>query len=337
MKVRSKILLVVTVVSSLTMVVGSSTPVSGKSASASTNASVKFWTNARVRKAVSRDFEFNIQTHQFDLRGKPVFPGTSTGSSWTSGGRVLKTTGKVLFSMGLTYYVCSAGVVNDAITNRSIVLTAGHCLYDETNNQFAENWIFIPSWDTKPVAMDSQGMFCDSTQYGCWAAESLVASDTYAKEPGFTVTATQHDYGFAVMGSGGFSGLQLDAVTGSQAMYTDYADTDTETWAFGYPAQGKYKGNDLIYCRGLLSLDSRVGVDWSTYKLACAMTGGSSGGPWMRDVMETGSNAGTGTVFSVTSYGYGSSKNLYGPILNTETAAMFSAAETTSGNLLYTS
>ena len=304
--------------------------------SKTSNASVQFWTNARVRQAVSRDFAFNAQMRRFDLRGKPVFPGTTTGASWTSGGRVVKTTGKVLFSMGATYYVCSAGVVNDAMTNRSIVLTAGHCVYDETNNQFAEHWIFIPSWDTKSVPMDSEGLFCDSTQYGCWAAESLVASNAFADEPGFTVTATQHDYGFAVTGSGGFSGLQLDAVTGGQAMHTDSVDVDTETWAFGYPAQGKYKGNDLIYCRGLLSFDSRMGVDWSIYKLACGMTGGSSGGPWMRDVIETGSNAGTGTVFSVTSYGYGSSKSLYGPILNTETAAMFSAAETTSGNLLYT-
>jgi hypothetical protein len=181
--------------------------------------------------------------------------------------------------------------------------------------------------------MDAAGLFCDSTEYGCWSAQSLIASNAFAQEPGFTVTATQHDYAFAVLGEGGFSGQQLDAVTGSQAMFTDSADFETETWAFGYPAQGKYKGNDLTYCKGLLSFDSRVNL--STYKLGCNMTGGSSGGPWMRDVTETGTSAGVGTVFSVTSYGYGSSKSLYGPLLNSETAAMFSAAETVIGNLLY--
>lgn len=303
----------------------------------SPTAAVKFWTNARVRQAVSRDFELNEKTQRFELRGKPVYPGTVSGSSWTGGGRVVKTTGKVLFTMGTTYFVCSASVVIDTVPDRSIVLTAGHCIYDETNNQFAANWIFIPSWDTQPVPMDANGLFCDSTRYGCWTAQSLVASNSFAQEPGFTVTATQHDYGFAVVGTGGFSGDQLDAVTGSQAMITDSVDVDTSAWAFGYPAQGKYKGNDLIYCAGLLSFDSRIGVDWSTYKLGCNMTGGSSGGPWLRDFTETGTNAGTGTVFSVTSYGYGSSKSLYGPILNSETAGMFATAATVNGNQLFIS
>lgn len=337
MKVRSKFLVATTAVFSLMTVIVPTTSVSGKVASTSSTASVRFWTNARVRQAVSRDFELNSETKRFELRGKPALPGTISGSSWNGGGRVVNTTGKVLFSMGSNYYVCSASVVADSMTNRSIVLTAGHCVYDETNNQFAENWIFIPSWDTQPTTLDSSGLFCDSTEYGCWTAQSLVASNAFAEEPGFTVTATQHDYGFAVMGSGGFSNQQLDLVVNSQPIFSAFVGVDTETWAFGYPSQGKYKGDDLIYCKGLLSFDSRIGVDWSTYKLGCSMTGGSSGGPWMRDFSETGTSVGVGTIFSVTSYGYGSSKSLYGPILNSETAGMLSAAQSTSENLLYQS
>jgi V8-like Glu-specific endopeptidase len=337
MKARHKVLLIATTVASSLIAVVPATQAKPNGSSTTSDKAVQFWTNARVRRAITRDFEMNTKTQRFELRGKPAVPGTIAGTSWASGGRVVQTTGKVLFSMGATYYVCSASVVNDIWTDRSIVLTAGHCVYDETNNQFADNWVFIPSWDTQPVPMDAEGLFCDSTEYGCWSAQSLIASNAFAQEPGFTVTATQHDYGFAVVGNGGFSAQQLDEVAGSQAMDTNSVDIDTETWAFGYPAQGKYKGNDLIYCKGLLSFDTRIRVDWSTYKLGCNMTGGSSGGPWMRDVSEIGINVGVGTVFSVTSYGYGSSKNLYGPILNTETVGMFAAAETVSGNLLYTS
>ena len=336
MKLRYKLLIGATSIAVVLVTLAPTSAATGKSVRSERARIVRFWTNARVKKAVSRDFELNTRTHRFDMRGKPVFPGTVTGASWTNGGRVVDTTGKVLFSMGSTYYVCSASVVTDSVLNRAIVLTAGHCVYDETNNQFAENWMYVPAWDASPVVLDAGGLFCESTLYGCWTATSLVASNAFAAEPGFTVTASQHDYGFAVMGTGGFSGLQLDEVAGSQPMYTDATvSVDTETWAFGYPAQGKYKGNDLTYCRGLLSYDGKVGVDWSTYKLGCGMTGGSSGGPWFRDFTETGTGGGAGTVFSVTSYGYGNSKYLYGPFLNNETAEMFVVAASSTGNVLY--
>ncbi len=337
MKFRYKLLIAATSVAAVLITLAPTSAATGKSFRSERARVVRFWTKERVRKAVSRDFQLNTRTHRFDLRGKPVFPGTVTGASWDGGGAVLGTTGKVLFSMGGNYYVCSASVITDAVTTRSIVLTAGHCVYDETNDVFAQNWVFVPAWDTKPVSLDGAGLFCTSTAYGCWTATSLVASNVFASEPGFTVTATQHDYAFAVMGSGGFSDQQLDDIVGSQSLYTADVGVETNTWAFGYPSQGKYKGNDLTYCSGLLNYDSKVGVDWSTYKLACGMTGGSSGGPWLRNFVETGAVAGTGTIFSVTSYGYGSSKYLYGPILNNETAAMFDTALTSTANVLYTS
>ena len=338
MKWNYKLLLVSSIIAALLAVAAPSSQATGLSVQRVHSHAVSFWTNARVKKAVSRDFELNTRTHRFDLRGKPVFPGLTAGASWDNGGVVLATTGKVLFSMGSNYYVCSASVITDAVSTRSIVLTAGHCVYDETNHRFAENWIFVPAWDTKPSSLDGAGLFCDSTAYGCWTATSLVASNVFANESSFTVTATQHDYAFAVMGAGGFSGQQLDDVAGSQAMYTaGIVSFETNTWAFGYPAQGKYKGNDLTYCQGQLNYDSKVGVDWSAYKLACGMTSGASGGPWFQQFAESGAGVGTGTVFSVTSYGYGSSKYLYGPILNSETVGMFNAATTATANVLYTS
>ena len=45
--------------------------------------------------------------------------------------------GKVFFTMAGTRYVCSGAVVNDGRAAYSLVLTAGHCTYDETGAAFA--------------------------------------------------------------------------------------------------------------------------------------------------------------------------------------------------------
>ena len=42
-------------------------------------------------------------------------------------------------------------MVTDSIHNdRSIILTAGHCVFDEANGVFATNWMFIPDFDDGP-------------------------------------------------------------------------------------------------------------------------------------------------------------------------------------------
>ena len=297
---------------------------------------LQFWTNKRVAAAVPRDFEVNPRTGRVSLRGKPTNPDVVTGASWTGGGVVAESTGKVFFSLGTSYYSCSASVVTDAVPTRSIIVTAGHCAYDETNNQFAENWIFVPAYDANPASFNPDGQFCESTTYGCWVAQSLVVSDEFASATIFNATAAQHDYAFVVVGNGGKSNSQLDALVGTQSLQTNgLVEFETETWIFGYPSAGKYKGKDLVYCRNLLSYDGRYGVDWSTYELGCGMTAGSSGGPWFRQFSVTAPTAGMGVVFSVTSYSYGGTKYLYGPVLGAEAAGMMQIAATTNSNILY--
>ena len=297
---------------------------------------IKFWTNKRVAAAVPRDFELNSRTGRFQLRGKPTNPDTVMGASWEGGGVVAESTGKVLFSLGSSYYTCSASVVTDAVSTRSIIVTAGHCAYDEVNNQFAENWMFVPAYDASPASLDASGQFCASTLYGCWVAQSLVVSNEFAAAESFNVTAAQHDYAFAVVEEGGKSNLQLDQVVGTQFVETNgQVEIETDSWIFGYPSAGKYKGKDLMYCRNLLYYDGRYGVDWSTYKMACGMTAGSSGGPWLRQFSTTAPTNGMGIIFSVTSYSYGGTKNLYGPMLELEAAQMLQVASTTNSNVLH--
>lgn len=297
-------------------------------------ATIKYWTNAKIAKAVPRAFERNPLTRKF-MRSRAGNEYVNTGSQWTGGGDVNKNVGRVFFEMGGSYWTCSASAVQDTKADRSIVLTAAHCAYDETGRYgFARYWMFVPDWATLPSRYDPDGLFCPSTSLGCWAADSLVVSSEYAGAGGFNEAAVVHDYAFAVVSTGGKSNGQLDAVVNpSQASWTQQSAAD-DTFLFGYPAAGRYKGSALMYCRGPLDFDGRT--MYQTYKVGCSMTGGSSGGPWLTPFENSGPDAGSGTVMSVNSYGYGGRKAMYGPILGAETATMFSVAQTTSSNVLVT-
>jgi len=291
---------------------------------------VAFWTNERAAQATPRDFELDPHTRSFRPSAKPGAGGgtssTTLGSSWTGGGEVLKTTGKVLFAMGSSYYVCSASFANDAVSGRSIILTAAHCAYDETGGAFATNWMFVPDYDSAPAPLTSTGSFCASTTLGCWTASALVVAREYTTAGGFNDQAVVHDYAFAVVGAGGKSGAaQLDATVGGQPIQFSAVGAGAETYLFGYPSAGRYKGKDLVYCRGLLGLDSYTAN--ATYRVGYNMSSGSSGGPWF-----TPFNGGSGTMMSVNSYSYSGITAMNGPKLNAETQSMFVAAASATAN-----
>lgn len=297
---------------------------------------VKFWTKARVARAKPRDFVFDFVNGRFEAAvRKPLFSKNTMGSTWLSGGEVSRNTGKVLFSMGGDYYLCSAAVVDDPVANRSIVVTAAHCAYDETGTSgFAQNWMFVPDYASKPVNLTTSGSFCASTTYGCWTAQWMVVSNDYATAGSFNDVAVVHDYAFIVVGPGGLSGTaQLDATVGSQPITYAPVSTDADTWLFGYPAARQYKGDKLTYCRGPLGEDAWMLND--TYRVACKMTGGASGGPWFSPFSSSGESIGTGTIMSVNSYGYSGVRAMYGPKFGAETSAMFVTATTTNSNVRY--
>jgi hypothetical protein len=292
---------------------------------------VAFWTNERVAQAIPRDFDFDAKTHSFKAAGKPGGGGstaTTLGSSWTAGGEVLKTTGKVLFAMGGSYWVCSASVADDTVSGRSIILTAGHCAIDESTGEFATNWMFVPDYDSAPAPLNTSGSFCANTSLGCWTASALVVAKGFATAGSFNDQAIVHDYAFAVVGAGGKSGTaQLDSTVGGHPIQFSAVSGGADTYLFGYPAAGRYKGNDLVYSRGTLGFDPNVAD--ATYRVASNMTGGSSGGPWF-----TPFSGGSGTMMSVNSYGYSGTTAMHGPKLNAETQSMFGVAASASANTI---
>jgi len=296
---------------------------------------VAFWTTERVAQAIPRDFDYDPATKSLRPSAKPSGGSggsspTTLGASWTGGGEVLKTTGKVLFAMAGTYYVCSAGVADDTVSGRSIILTAGHCAYDETNRAFATNWMFVPAYDSAPATLTTSGSFCAQTLYGCWTASALVVAEGFATAGGFNDQAIVHDYAFAVVDAGGKSGTaQLDSTVGGHPIQFSPVAGGADTYLFGYPAAGKYRGKDLVYCRGPLGFDDNAGN--ATYRVGCNMTGGSSGGPWFTPF---NASTGSGTMTSVNSYGYSGITAMFGPKLNAETQTMFGVAGSATANTI---
>ncbi|HSM02945.1 MAG TPA: hypothetical protein VK960_10980 [Acidimicrobiia bacterium] len=313
---------------------------------------IDFWTPERVAQAVPREVIFDVAQGRFRLAtpthhrpdhsggGPPGGGGDDggggdtavTGASWEGGGEIVDAEGKVLFALGSTYYVCSATLVKDSRTNESVVLTAGHCVYDNETNQFATNWMFIPNYDGAPAALDTAGDFCDSTAHGCWTAKHLVVHSGFANEPGFTANAILHDFAFAVLGDGGKSGTALaeDLVAVDQDIQFSEVSRNTFVHAFGYPHAPPYDGSDLVYCAGNVNFDNRLFR--ATYKLSCGMTGGSSGGGWFASFDEA---TGVGTLTSVNSYKYSNDPgSMYGPKFNSDTQDAYNTANSTGSDAI---
>lgn len=302
---------------------------------------VDFWTVDRVRRAVPRDFVFDQASGRFiptARGGNPGPPGGGgggnggggggstavTGAHWTTGTKVLATTGKVLFELSGTLWVCSASVVDDTAPDVSLILTAAHCVYEnEGAGEFASNWMFVPAYDTLPVNLDGGGTFCAGTTYGCWTADSLVVHEGFASAGGFNGTAILHDFAFAVVGEGGHgngtTGL-AETVLGSHDITFTSVSKGTDAYTFGYPHAESFN-RELTYCAGGANFDNRLFK--LTYKLKCSMTGGASGGPWYASFDTT---LGTGTAASVNSYRYSGGDALYGPKFDSNTRAVYDAA-----------
>ncbi len=299
---------------------------------------VKYWTPARMANAKPRDFVKTsrgfVPVARGGEKGKPPKgPGdggdgggttstTVTGASWTQGGPALTGTGKVFFTMAGSNYVCSGATVDDNDrSSYSLVLTAGHCAYDETNGAFATNWMFIPEYDTSPTKT------CAGTEHGCWTAVGLVVHNGYASAGGFNSQAIKHDWAFAVVGSGSQGG-QLDVRVPDFPIAFD-APSEAR-YSFGYPAAGKYLGADLVYCAGNVITDGAFSND--TWGLHCDMTGGSSGGPWFKAF---DSSARSGVLNSLNSYKYNGGqkkKYMFGPKFGSKTQSVYDAARTATGN-----
>lgn len=282
-----------------------------------------YWSPARIANAKVRDY-VRTQDGKMVPHAKPApGGGVITGASWPNGGAIQTRSGRILFSSGGSDWICSGSVVNDASTSNgySIVLTAGHCVFDGTDG-WSYNFLYLPNFDAEP------SYDCNTRADGCWRANLLSAHDDFVPQGFGTDETVRVDYGFARVGLriAGSGTAELDAATGGYGLNTAGVANSVTKWAFGYPAEGRYKGKDLVYCSVPTSDDPYGAPTWG---IACNMNGGSSGGPWIVGTTNPAAYTTSTLLTSVNSYSYSGLTYMFGPKFTTETQTVFASA--TSG------
>ncbi|NUT36950.1 MAG: hypothetical protein HOV79_28170 [Hamadaea sp.] len=275
-----------------------------------------YWTPQRIANAKTRDY-LRTGSGKMIPHARPGGGGV-TGASWAGGGAIQARSGRILFSSGGSDWICSGSVVNDASTGNgySVVLTAGHCVYDG-NDGWSYNFLYMPNFDAEP------NYDCAVRVNGCWRANLLSAHDDFVPEGFGSDETVRVDYGFARVGLRLNGTAELDATTGGYGLNTAAVAHNVTKWAFGYPAEGKYKGKDLIYCSGP-TIDDPYGAP--TWGVGCNMNGGSSGGPWIYGTTDPAVYTAGTLLTSVNSYGYSGLTYMFGPKFNAETQTVYTSA-----------
>ncbi len=267
-----------------------------------------YWTPARMRAAKAGETLVAGRSPHGTTRkvaaGKaqtvaPTIERKAGGYTYTGGGAVVKTTGKVFFTLGGSDYVCSGSAVSS--TNKDTVLTAGHCVH-EGPGSFATNFAFVPAYNN------------GNRPYGTFTARKLYTTNAWANSGDF-----DYDVGFALMNS--LNGKDLTDTVGGQGIAFNQA-RGKYMYSFGYPAASPYDGQKLIYCYGTVFNDTYG--DTNDQGMNCNMTGGSSGGPWFYNF---NTSTGTGTLNSVNSFGYTGVPNImWGPYFGSTISSLYNTA-----------
>ena len=276
-----------------------------------------YWTPARIANAAPRDF-VKDSSGKLVPKAKPGGGGGSgavTGASWNGNGIIERQSGRILFTMGGSDYICSGSVVDSGNDSTySTVLSAGHCVFDAVDG-WATNWMYIPELRRRTDL--------HLREHRLWLLDGEPPRRAYRirecrrlQRPGRGGRLRVRAGRTRRQGHDRHAGSRR-AVTGGYGLKTGGVTLASKLWAFGYPAAGRYKGKDLTYCTGTLVNDP-YGAD--TWGMACNMTGGSSGGPWLADTTAPGTTE--GSVASLNSYGYSGQAFMYGPKFTTETSTL---------------
>jgi len=228
-------------------------------------------------------------------------------------------------------YVCSGTVMqDDDATDRSVIITAAHCVYDDANKAFARNVMFIPDQDGTTGAGTDRN--CSNDPIGCWTtsfgvvdqnwtastfpnnkawdyAYYVVANDPSAYTPGIVETSSTLDVAAGAMPVNFGPAASRDG--------TDGIASDDFTWALGY----SYSDDpNFMYCAEDMSTLQEPANWWLP---SCGLSGGSSGGSWLQKPSGVSSAevGDKGQIMSVNSWGYTTSPGMAGPKLDSEASS----------------
>jgi V8-like Glu-specific endopeptidase len=279
---------------------------------AQADAVAAYWTPEAMRQAVPLDSlldPVDAKRLRVDVpRGAPqavaptpadvtplAFP--NGGAAWTGGGAIVNTAGRVFFTFQGRNASCSGNAVTSA--NKSTIITAGHCV--KLEGSFHTNWTFVPAYNN------------GTAPFGTWTARATMATPQWVASEDINF-----DVGAAVVNT--LNGQSLTDVVGAQGVSFNQPRAQA-MYAFGWPAAAPYDGTRMIYCSGNTFnafLSNGIG-------LTCNMTGGASGGPWLRQFSEA---TGTGLVNSVNSHKINFIPTwMFGPYFGTDAQNLYNTAQ----------
>lgn len=211
-----------------------------------------------------------------------------------------RTLGKLFFSDGISNYVCSGAAVV-CPGDQDLVMTAGHCCSDGAGS-FYTGFLFVPA---------CVGSGCATAPYGVWDWESV------------TVLTAWHTSGDSARDvcwlkvQPNASSQQLHQVVGSLGMAWNQTQP-VHYHQTGWPAAAPFNGSRLVFEVGsTMDLDGTYTPN--TLGVGSGLTGGSSGGAWIKDYKQ-GATAVDQYWNGLNSYKYivpARPDEMYGPYIDT--------------------
>lgn len=207
---------------------------------------------------------------------------------------------------GYTWNHCTGTAINSE--NKSLVLTAGHCVFNIGTRSWYTNLWFYPGYE-------------NGKNLGAWSARQFSTTSNYyssgASADDMAVVLVNRDSaGVPLVNRVGGHGIAFNQPVNQVRTSFGYPITDSR-WP-GFTASGE----DMYYCQGTdtyVSTGAQAGQMW----LSCRMTGGASGGPWLTSVASNW----MGTANSVNSNkgGIGSAwaDYMFGPYMGSQESSVF--------------
>lgn len=223
------------------------------------------------------------------------------------------TLGKLFLSDGFDNFVCSAAAV--VCNGLNLVMTAGHCCAAGDGFTWYEDFLFVPAC----VGTNCYLGGASAAPFGVWDWEAVTVPSQW-----FFSGDLGRDYCFLEAAPNG-AFQELHQVTGSLGVAWNQVQPVHYTMT-GWPAASPFAGDRLVF-----EIGSTADLDGSlfpnTVGVGNFMTGGSSGGAWIKDYKQ---GAGTTNQFwnGLNSYKYVSParpQEMYGPYIDTTFFNIWSA------------
>jgi V8-like Glu-specific endopeptidase len=172
-----------------------------------------------------------------------------------------QTAGVLFFSDGVFDYRCSASSIGNYA-----IWTAGHCVH-AGNGLFSgwyEDFVFVPAYRD------------GAAPFGIW-----IGSNAWTNTSWYNSGDLRFDLGGVVLNTNGL-GQKISFVVGNLGFQTGLPVQ--QAWIdFGWPAESPFGGKYLQICASSYAYSDGNFAAPQPVGIGCDQTGGSSGGPWIKD------------------------------------------------------